>query len=301
MIVYTVPTLPMIDSRPAHITAKLTLNDLIVNKPRHADVNCQPNQTPAQCDPTGLFANHLNDGGLRPDICTYWAGQRGLINPRIGRIKTFYVDEPFWNLRLNGFSDAEAVTITRTVAQVVKGISSFCGPTNDTVAQGIPFSTVEILDTLHLQAQPEIDWVGFTCHEDLNDCNGAWPGTPNYLTEWNRQKSIMLPHQKIVAVAPGRVDVPMNEVPSPCTIAQAIATVDSNEQYLETTRADYRLALALAEPKAVALWVWHGPSRYFRYDTPPCAAEGVTVGTFDLPIVNAKWRFLSRAIGFGNP
>jgi hypothetical protein len=303
MIVYTAATLPMIDIRPAHITAKLALTDLIVNKPRHADTGCQPNQTPAQCDPTGLFANHSYDGGLRPDICSHWAGQRAGLNTnaRITRIKAFYIDEPFWNLHSTGWSDGDATTIVRTVAQVVKGTSSYCGPTNDTQAQSIPLATVENLDTLHLQAQPEIDWVGFTCHEDLTNCNGDYPGTPNYLTEWNRQRSLLLPHQKIVAVAPGRVDVPTAQNPSPCDIPHAIATVDDGEEWLETTRADFRLALALAEPKTAALWVWHGPSRYANPNVPPCTQEGVTVGTFDLPIVNMKWRFLSRAIGFGNP
>jgi hypothetical protein len=304
MIVYTAGTLPMIDSRPAHITAKLALPDLIVNKPRHADPKCAPGEPPAQCDPTGFFANHSYDGGLHPDICNYWAGQRAElnVNGRIGRIKAFYLDEPFWNLLRNQWSVEDATTIVRTVAQIVKGTSSLCGPIDDPAAQSIPFATVEILDTLHLQAQPEIDWVGFTCHEDLNDCNGAWEGTPNYLTEWNRQKSIMLPHQKIVAVAPGRVDVERARLDPPaCDIPQAISRVTTAEQWTETTRADYRVALALGEPKAVALFVWHGPSRYSDYSVHPCDADGVTVGTFDLPILDMKWRFLSRALGFGNP
>jgi hypothetical protein len=273
MIVYTASSLPLINSRPAHISAKLALNELVVYAPKNVD----------------LIANNGTDGGLVNNICTVWANMRSPIAGYMSRVKAFYIDEPILNLAGNGFTVAEAQTIIQTVTQVVKG--GYCpgGPADPTVA----FAVVEGWPYAHVQQPTGVDWVGFDCY----DCEGP---SPNYVNLWNAQRAALMAHQKLVSVPPARVD--KTPIQAPCDIQTAINSVTPGQASTEAGRAHFYLTLALAEPKVVAVWPWHGPSRYFFYTPPnPCDRQGIIVGGHDIPVVKDTWRFLARTIGFGNP
>ena len=289
LIVYTAGSLPLIASRPAHIGAKLALVNLIVNKPYNGDL--WANTFDANGNPT--------DGGLVNNICAVWANTRSPIAGYMSRVKAFYLDEPILNLRASGFSDAQALTIIQTVTQVVKG--GYCpgGPSDPT----IPFAVVEGWPAADVQQPSGVDWVGFDCYDDPSDCNGPGdPATPNYVNLWNTQKALLLPHQKLISVPPASVT--FNQIPQPgwpnCELSTAINAVPAQQQNAEAGRSHFYLTLALAEPKVVAVWPWHGPSRYFYYAPPDlCQRYGIFVGGFDLPPIKGHWQFLARSIGFG--
>ena len=325
MIVYTAQSLPQVASRPAHVKAKLALVDMIVLKPKNAD----------------LWANAPDgsDGGLRSDICQHWSLTRASVAPHMARVAAFYLDEPIWNLRLLGWSDADAQTIVQTVAQVVKGGACPGGPADPT----IPFAVVEAWPTANVALPSAVDWVGFDCYGDPSDCNG--PGAPvtPYLSLWNTQKSLLLPHQKRSSVPPATID--RTPIQAPCDIQTAINSVTPTEANTKAAWAHYYLTIAMAEPKVVAVWPWHGPSRYFQDRTHraiPCrrvnaAASSSAVMTsppsrvtgsssrapsgsgssvrgqarrrrracrdgdnlcLDVENVSSHWQFLARSIGF---
>jgi Ricin-type beta-trefoil lectin domain len=308
-IVYTTASLPDVANvAPYGIKAELALIEMLKYKTKHADVGCDPNLGPTVCDNTGLFANHPTDGGVRTDICSYWAQKRSQLAAYMPHVRVFYLDEPFWNFQIVDpqWSVADRQNMVRIVAEVVKGQSSLCTNVQHPEDASIPFAIVEAYPTVGIQAPAAVDWVGFDCYEALNDCNGPLDGNyPNFMTLWNTQKSLLLPHQRLVIVPSAKIT--RDPVPYPYDPISAVIGTTPQEQANEAARADFYLTLALSEPKVVAVWPWHWPSRYAEYadanGNPVYGLDHVMmwIGAKDMPIMKEKWRFLARAIGFGTP
>jgi hypothetical protein len=292
MIVYTIASLEDIANAPASIKAKLAFNDMIVYQPGNGD----------------LLSYSPADGGLRSDVCQYWSQNRSALSAYMSRVGAFYVDEPIWNLYLKGWSVADAQAIVQTLAEVVKGQSPLCAGLISTQDAGIPFAVVESPLTAHIQLPAAVDWVGFDC----NDCDT--PGALNFLPLWNTQKSQLRPNQKLVIVPPATFEI--SPIPPPnsnwpnCELSTAASYVTPQQDVAVAAKASSYLTVALAEPKLVAVWPWHGVSRYYQYSDPgpngtsipinnPCDRDGIYVGALDLPNVKNTWRFLARSIGFG--
>jgi hypothetical protein len=118
-----------------------------------------------------------------------------------------------------------------------------------------------------------------------------------YVSLWNTQKAMLLPHQKLISVPPAMVEKP---IVAPCDIQTAVNSVTWTEANTMAGKAHFYLTLALAEPKVIAVWPWHGPSRYYTYAPPdPCQRGGIMVGGFDIAPVKSHWQFLARGLGFG--
>ena len=293
MIVYTTSSLPNIASAPASIKAKLAFNEMIVLQPKIGD----------------LFSSSPTDGGLRSDVCQYWSQQRTALSAYMPRVGAFYLDEPIWNLWLKGWSVADSQAIVQMLAEVVKGQSPLCaGVTTYPQDATIPFAVVEAPPTVGIQQPPGVDWVGFDC----NDCDQ--PGALSFAPLWNAQKAALLPHQKLVMVPPATFE--FSPIPPPnsnwanCEISTAASAVTAQQAAAVAAKASPYLTVALAEPRLVAIWPWHGFSRYYLYSyidangnvlpiANPCDRDGIYVGALDLPVVNNTWRFLARSIGFG--
>jgi Ricin-type beta-trefoil lectin domain-like len=312
LIVYTTGSLPQVATAAQYgIKARLALVNTVTYKPKHADTGCNPALGPAVCDTTGLFANHGTDGGLRPDICQYWSQQRGALSAYMPHVATFYLDEPLWNLQGQGWNPADSVAIVQMLGEVVKGQSALCsGVTTYPQDAAIPFSVVEAYGTAGIQQPQAVDWVGFDCYGPFNDCNGPAPGITPWMDLFNAQKAVLRPHQKLVVVPSAHVD--FTPIPAPqwpnCEASTAIAAVSTQAQIDEAARSSFYLTAALAEPKVVAVWPWHGFTRHFQYTdvngnpiVDPCQRGGIIVGGLDLPIIKNTWRYLARSIGFGNP
>jgi hypothetical protein len=311
LIVYTTASLPQSASAaPYGIRARLAVPEMVTFKPKHADTGCNPALGPAVCDTTGLYANHGTDGGLRPDICQYWSQQRAAVAAYMPNVATFYLDETVSSLAGQGFSTADGLAIVQTVGEVLKGQSPLCtGVTTYPQDAAIPFSVVEAYGAAGVQQPQVVDWVGFDCYGPVNDCNGPEPGILPWMNLFNAQKAALRPHQKLVVVPSASIAIA--PIPQPgwpnCEVSTAVAAVPTQSQIDEAARSSFYLTAALAEPKVVAVWPWHGASRYFYYTEngmpiqDPCQRYGIFVGALDLPIMKNTWRYLSRSVGFGNP
>ncbi|MEO5822499.1 MAG: RICIN domain-containing protein [Vicinamibacteraceae bacterium] len=310
MIVYTPGSLSQAAAAaPYGIKANLAIVDMVTYKPKHADVGCNPALGPVLCDATGLFANHGTDGGLRTDICQHWSQQRGTLSQSMQYVAAFYLDEPLWNLSLNGWNTADSLTIVQTVGEVLKGQSTLCsGVTVYPQDASIPFAVVEAYGTAAIQQPAVVDWVGFDCYGPFADCNGPAPGVTPWLGLFADQKYALRSHQKLIVVPSAHVDfTPISQWPT-CDITTAINAVQTQWQIDEAARSSFYLTAALAEPRVVAVWPWSGSSRYFEYldsngnlIANPCLQGGIIVGGLDLSIIKNTWRYLSRSVGFGNP
>lgn len=312
-IVYTPGSLSHVASAaPYGIKATLAIVDMVTYKAKHADVGCNPALGPAVCDVTGLFANHPGvDGGLKPDICQHWAQQRGANSAYMPHVAAFYLDEPLWNLYLAGWNTADSLAIVQTVGEVLKGQSSLCaGGTTYPQDASIPFAVVEAYLTAPIQQPPAVDWVGFDCYGPFEDCSGPVGGITPWLALFTSQLNALRPHQKLVVVPSAQIALDyLQYAPWPdCEISTAIGKVQPQWQVDESWRSSFYLSVALAEPKVVAVWPWLGQSRYFdyvdgngNYIANPCLRNGIMLGANDLPIIKNTWRYLARAIGFGNP
>jgi len=212
----------------------------------------------------------LIDGGLLVNYEAYWNNTlRPAVQQYRSSIRSFYMPDEPYNFYGLGFSFAEIDEILTRIATLMK--------------RDFPEIPIQVVDGWIIAGQVGypalIDWVGFDCY----DCN-----TADYMARLNGTKAHLQPNQSIVLVPKGFVSRDNN--PSGNT-----ATTQAEQDDL-VAKADFYINIAISEPRVTGVNVFIGPSTF-----PPSTTNLFFIGTWDMPTIKAKWRFLWRALGSGAP
>jgi hypothetical protein len=220
-----------------------------------------------------IYSYSSSDGGLVSNYQAIWASLKPTIQTYQSSVGMFYLsDEPYWNFDAigSGFSHAEIYQMLDLVASMIK--ADF---------PNIPIAVVEGWPSVNagVTYPASIDWAGFDYYGCESGCS------PSYMTLHNALKANLLANQKMLIVPYGFVD--RNPY------SGSLATTQAEQDNL-VAKADFYINLALSEPKAIGLLVFTGESIQV-------APSEALIGTWDMPSVKAKWRFLMRGLGFGTP
>jgi hypothetical protein len=226
-----------------------------------------------------IFSYSSSQGGLNSNYQAIWSSVKAQIGPPNGlyasAVGIFYLDdEPMWRLQEFGFSHDDVHQMLSLTSSMIKAdypnipivVNEGWAP----IAAGMTYPST-------------IDWIGF----DEYGCEygGCEPNTP-YMVVHNTLKANLLPNQKIVLTPWGSIERAASN--------GSVATTQAEQDTL-AGRADFYINLALSEPRCVGLMVFTGQTQQFPDD------NKTLIGTWDMPSVHAKWRFLMRALGFGTP
>jgi len=231
-------------------------------------------------------------GGIRSDYQAYWASIKQTIKPAPSTsyesaVGMFYLDdEPYWNFEsygffggpTYGFSHADIYQMLDIVATMIK--ADF---------PNIPVVVVEGEPSAYrgVTYPPSIDWVGF----DYYGCETGGGGCEtDFATLKNVMKSNLQTNQQLLFVPYGYV---VHNYYTGST-----ATTQAEQDYL-IGKADFYVNAALSEPRAVGLLVFE--SQYLVGYNALNQPVNEGIGTWYIPAVMSKWRFLMRALGFGTP
>jgi hypothetical protein len=304
LAVYTLASLPNVaNAAPYGVKAIVALPEYNTYLPKQGDLIANNHKLPPHEAET-------YDGGMRDDKCDYWKAMRPTLLANAANVAAFYLDEPHLFLEYNGFTREEVNSLEKELSDLVKGNYTCPGMAENHTFQYTPFVVVEADGTESVQHPIEVDWVGFDCYGPPANCSGAGH---SYVSLWNAQRDALRPTQKLVAVAPAFIekpvadpsaDPPLNDPTiAPQSSPQGPNVVTQQwEQDATAGRADFYLEQALSDNRCVALFLWHGPSRWKWPKEPKNSPiQAVYIGTLDMPTVWAKWRFLGRALGFGIP
>lgn len=207
----------------------------------------------------------------------------------------FYFDELYHNLsnpalNMPNFCANEIAEMFRLVSNYVKESTQF---PDAKVAAFEPGKWAG-------QAFPSVDWVGVECYTtNFNACAGP-SGAVSYRTLLDYLEAGLTASQQVIVISWSAVRLNSRPMPPspPCLgiVSEDRTAYTATDQSTLVGLVDYYASIAAADPKVVAMLPWHGDT----YIEGPSCTTGF-VGTLDMPQVLAKWKFVTKALGFGYP
>jgi hypothetical protein len=243
------------------------------------------------CGPTipkDIYARCAGVGGLRLGWDTYWTNYLlPFVIAHQSELSMLYLDEPYGAFGYWGFNPTEIKSMLTLVTTKMRADLALAGVT-------VPLAVVDATQNAGYDF-PGFDWVGLDCYSTNAVCLSPTNSMLPYHTILAGLKTRLSPAQGIIVVGLASVDRPKDSSRSGGACSTMTTTTQGERDNL-VALSEYYINVALQEPSAVALLLWQGKSSYDGVCT-----HAANIGALDLPDVKAKWRFLGRGLGFGQP